>query len=429
VQATEPLCKTYSVCKARQVVFQRPLEQWSVVLPKTAQVDEQMSWRCSAKSLGFLPQSTKLKSMSTAIEARLTPPLHYREPLQIGSVQLTSRFVLAPLAGYTNYPFRRSVREIGGVGLCTTDLVNARAVLEKSKKTFELLVTGPDDRPLSVQIFGGNAGEMAGAAKWLEDYGATLIDINMGCPVRKVVKTGGGSAMMCDTTGGTVKLVQQVVNAVKIPVTVKMRLGWDDANQTAPYFAREFEQIGVQAVTIHGRTREQGFNGEINPAGIRAVVEAVDRIPVFGNGDVRSIRDAAKLIQMTGCHGIAIGRGALANPWFFRQLDAWVNTGDPGSRGCYEDRLAFMRVHLVRLIEWRGHEYPGCAQFRKVACWYTKALRFPKAVQHRFNNLKSLAEFDELVLPFQEFGPPPGWTEWDATSAEIHVPQGPNSHW
>ncbi|HET6576437.1 MAG TPA: tRNA-dihydrouridine synthase family protein, partial [Fimbriiglobus sp.] len=246
------------------------------------------------------------------------PPAHYREPLSLGGVRLASRFTLAPLAGYTNYPFRRSVREIGGVGLCTTDLVNARAILEGISKTLDLLATGPDDRPVSVQIFGANPDEMADAARWLEDYGATVIDINMGCPVRKVVKSGGGSAMMCDTTGTTVRLVQRVVEATTLPVTVKMRLGWDDANTSAPFFAREFERIGVAGITIHGRTREQGFSGGVNLAGVRAVVEAVERVPVFGNGDVRTLADAARMIEETGCHGIAVGRGALANPWFFR---------------------------------------------------------------------------------------------------------------
>lgn len=282
------------------------------------------------------------------------PPAHYREPLSVGGVRLASRFTLAPLAGYTNYPFRRSVREVGGVGLCTTDLVNARAILEGSKKTLELLATGPDDRPLSVQIFGGKPDEMAAAAKWLEDDGATLVDVNMGCPVRKVVKTGGGSAMMCDTTGATVKLIEGVVRAVSIPVTVKMRLGWDDSSLSAPYFAREFEKAGVAAVTIHGRTREQGFGGRVDHAGIRAVVEAVDRIPVFGNGDVLSIADAARMVAETGCHGVAVGRGALANPWFFRQLSSWVETGDPGPRATYHERIDFMGRHLRRLVEWRG---------------------------------------------------------------------------
>jgi nifR3 family TIM-barrel protein len=357
------------------------------------------------------------------------PPPHYRTPVHVGPVRLASRFTLAPLAGYTNYPFRRSVREIGGVGLCTTDLVNARAILENSAKTMDLLATGPDDRPLSVQIFGGRPQDMTGAARWLQDYGATVIDINMGCPVRKVVKTGGGSAMMCDTTGATVALVASVVGAVTIPVTVKMRLGWDDTQLTAPFFAREFERVGVAAVTVHGRTREQGFTGGINPAGIRAVVEAVDRIPVFGNGDVRTVADAARLIDETGCHGIAIGRGALANPWIFQQLQRWVETGDPGPRATYHDRIAFMDRHVRRLCEWQGGERFGCVRFRKVAAWYGKALRMPKEDKHRLTMLSSLAEFDAVASRLRDRGPPPGWGEWDAHQADIAVPAGPIAHW
>jgi nifR3 family TIM-barrel protein len=366
--------------------------------------------------------------MTTLIETP-TIPHHYREPLAVGGVRLATRFVLAPLAGYTNYPFRRSIREIGGVGLCTTDLVNARAILEGSKKTLELLATGPDDRPLSVQIFGGVATEMAKAAQWLQDYGATLIDINMGCPVRKVVKTGGGSAMMCDTTGATIRLVEQVVRAVQIPVTVKMRLGWDDENQTAPDFAREFESVGVAAITIHGRTREQGFTGSVNRDGIRRVVEAVQRIPVFGNGDVMSLADAARMIEDTGCHGLAIGRGALANPWFFWQLQNWIESGNPGPRASYRDRILFMGRHLQRLVEWRGSEYGGCTHFRKVAAWYGKALKMPKADKHKLTMLSSVAEFESLAQRLLDQGPPVGWSEYDATDAQIPVPTGPIAHW
>ena len=357
------------------------------------------------------------------------PPAFYAEPLSIGPVRLATRLTLAPLAGYTNYPFRRSIREIGGAGLCTTDLVNARAILEGSKKTLELLVTGPDDRPLSVQIFGANPGEMADSARWLEDYGATVVDINMGCPVRKVVKTGGGSAMMCDTTGTTVKLVETVVNATKLPVTVKMRLGWDATSHSAPYFAREFERVGVAAVTVHGRTREQGFTGGVDHAGIRAVVKAVDRIPVFGNGDVNSIADAARMIADTGCHGLAIGRGALANPWFFQQLSRWVETGDPGPRATYLDRIDFMARHLDRLIEWKQSEKAGCANFRKVAAWYGKALRMTKAEKHKLTMLGSVAEFAEVADRLRADGPPAGWGEWDASAADVAVPAGPNAHW
>src|SRR5947207_3116685 len=244
--------------------------------------------------------------------------------MRIGSLTLPSNLFLSPLAGYTNLPFRLSIRELGGVGLCTTDLVNARAILEGIPKTMELVATTPGERPVAVQIFGSKAEELTEAARWLVARGgADSIDINMGCPVRKVVKAGGGSSLLCDTTGATIELVRKVVEAVPVPITVKMRLGWDDANHSAPFFAREFEQAGVAAVTIHGRTRAQGFAGDVNHDGIRRVVEAVERIPVFGNGDVRSIADAARMIDETGCAGIAIGRGALLNPWIFRQLSNW----------------------------------------------------------------------------------------------------------
>jgi nifR3 family TIM-barrel protein len=358
------------------------------------------------------------------------PPLSYREPLSIGTVPIASRFNLAPLAGYTNLPFRLSIRELGGCGLCTTDLVNARAIVEGIKKTMELLAMSPAERPLFVQIFGSKADEMCTAAKWLVEQNlADGIDINMGCPVRKVVKTGGGSQMMCDTTGATVELVRKVVESVPVPVTVKMRLGWDDEQLTAPYFAREFEKVGVAAVTIHGRTREQGFSGGVSHAGIRRVVEAVERVPVFGNGDVRNIVDAARMIEETGCHGIAIGRGALANPWIFRQFNNWVQTGDPGPRGTYAERLAFMRLHLRRLVEWKGSERNGCVHFRKIATWYTKALRLPRKVQAKLVMLSNLAEFEEIISPFAEGPVPEGWTEFDAQQAQVAVPAGPISHW
>ncbi|MBM3981750.1 MAG: tRNA dihydrouridine synthase DusB [Planctomycetes bacterium] len=345
-------------------------------------------------------------------------------------MRLGSRFNLAPLAGYTNLPFRLSVREIGGVGLCTTDLVNARAIVENLKKTMLLLATDRAERPLFVQIFGSRADEMVAAAKWLVDHDlADGIDINMGCPVRKVVKTGGGSQMMCDTTGATVDLVRRVVEAVPVPVSVKMRLGWDADNLTAPHFAREFERVGVAALTIHGRTREQGFAGGVNHDGIRAVVDAVKRIPVFGNGDVRSVRDAARMIADTGCHGIAIGRGALADPWVFRQFDRWVRTGDPGPRATYAERLAFMRLHLHRLVAWKGGEKAGCVHFRKIATWYTKALRLPKKVQQKLVMLATLAEFEDVIGPFAAGPVPDGWTEYDAQQAHVPVPAGPIAHW
>ena len=365
------------------------------------------------------------------IETEVLPELdraRYRAPLRIGSVELASRFTLAPLAGYTNLPFRLCIRDVGGCGLATTDLVNARAILENSRRTHELLATTPEDRPLAIQIYGPDADYLARGAQWLESYGATIIDINMGCPVRKVVKGGGGSAMMCDTTGATVALVRKVVEAVKIPVTVKMRLGWDRENLTAPFFAREFEKAGVAAVTIHGRTRSQGFSGKVDLDGIRAVVDAVDHIPIIGNGDVRTIADAERMLQATGCAGIAIGRGGLANPWFFRQLQNWIRTGAPGPRGTYEDRLQFLERHFQRLIEWRG-EHLACLQFRKMAAWYCKALRTGKAIQQVLVLLDSYETFRGIVNQLREHGPPNGWSEWDSTESHVAVPSGPISHW
>ena len=220
--------------------------------------------------------------------------------MRIGSLNLASNLFLSPLAGYTNLPFRLVVREIGGVGLCTTDLVNARSLLEKNPKAFKLIETRPADSPLAVQLFGSVPEEMRDAAVILESLGVASVDINMGCPVKKVCKVGGGSAMMTELDK-TSALVRGMVNAVKIPVTAKMRLGWDDNNLTAPDLARALEDTGVAAIFVHGRTREQGFGGTVNLAGIRKVVEAEKTIPVIGNGDVITPQAAKKMFEETGC--------------------------------------------------------------------------------------------------------------------------------
>jgi len=381
-------------------------------------------------SLDREPYSFQYMTSAPPIAEFPEPPFlpGWDQPLCIGNIELASRFTLAPLAGYTNLPYRMAIRDVGGVGLCTTDLVNTRAILQGSSKTMELLATCPEDRPWAVQIFSGTPDDMIAGAKWVEAYGATIIDINMGCPVRKVVKGGGGSAMMCDTTGATINLVAKVVAAVKVPVTVKMRLGWDADNLTAPYFAREFERVGVAAITIHGRTREQGFSGSVNLEGIRSVVEAVDRIPVIGNGDVRSIRDADRMLRATGCDGIAIGRGALANPWMFRQLNRWLATGRPGPRGTYDERLDFMMNHFRRTVDWRG-EWAACIQFRKMSAWYCKSLRAGKVNQQILVMLDKPQTLYDLIARLREQGPPPGWVDSDSLDANVHVPAGPIAHW
>jgi len=352
------------------------------------------------------------------------PPI-VREPLRLGQVPVASRFFLAPLAGYTSLAFRLTVRECGGLGLATTDLVNARSLIEKRRRAFELAETCEQDRPLSIQIYGVLIAEMEQAARWVEGQGASAVDINMGCPVRKVVRGGGGSALMCQIDQA-VAVVSAVVQAVSIPVTVKMRLGWDDESLTAPSLARAFEAVGVAAVIVHGRTRQQGFQGRVNRAGIRAVVEAVERIPVIANGDILTIADAAATFEETGCAAVSIGRGALANPFIFRQLDCWARTGKPGPEPAFDERLELMRRHFHGLVARRGEHY-GCLQFRKILKWYFHFTRMPKLYYRGLLNLSSVSLFDEVLEAVQAAGPEsplPGHHEF-----HVPVPSGAIDKW
>jgi tRNA-dihydrouridine synthase B len=345
--------------------------------------------------------------------------------LHFGNLKLASRYVLAPLAGYTNLAFRLALRELGGLGLATTDLVNARALLRGSPTSFELIQTCTEDRPLAVQIYGAEPKEMGEAARFLEEYGVAAVDINMGCPVHKVVRGGGGSALMCNA-GGAIALVRGVVEAVRIPVTVKMRLGWDADNLTAPAFAREFEQAGVAAVIIHGRTREQGFGGQVNLDGIRAVVEAVDRIPIIGNGDVRTLADAERMLQHTGCAGISIGRGAFLNPWIFTQLCHAERRALPAEPPTYEQRIDFMERHYRLLVQYRGERFASLT-FRKVARWYSKVLKPGHRLHDSMMLLSTAAQFDDIVNELRDRGAPPHWRAGELP--EIAVPKGPNERW
>ncbi len=357
--------------------------------------------------------------------------------MQFGPLTLKSNLFLSPLAGYTNLPFRLVVREVGGVGLCTTDLVNARSLIEKNPKAFKLIETSPADSPLAVQLFGSVAEEMRDAALMIEARGAVSVDINMGCPVKKVVKIGGGSAMMTELDK-TAALVRGMVNAVKIPVTAKMRLGWDDDNLTAPELARALEDAGIAAIFVHGRTREQGFGGTVNLAGIRKVVEAVKSIPVIGNGDIVTPQAAKMMLDETGCAGVSIGRGAFYDPWIFkRTLEYLKNSyslsplngqragvrgnanqltsspqpspplGEEREKNSYSDadvppeppfseRVRVMCRHLDLMVEVFGEEL-GCRMFRKVAPWYAK--RFGPC--HEFNKkvvqVATKAQFHEIL--------------------------------
>jgi len=306
--------------------------------------------------------------------------------MQFGPLKLGSNLFLSPLAGYTNLPFRLVLREIGRIGLCTTDLVNARSLLEKREKAYKLIETRPEDSPLAVQLFGSVPEEMRDAALIVESRGAVSVDINMGCPVKKVCQVGGGSAMMTELDK-TAALVRGMVDAVKIPVTAKMRLGWDDDNLTAPDLARALEAAGVAAIFVHGRTREQGFGGAVKLAGIRQVVQAVPNLPVIGNGDIISPEAAQMMIEQTGCAGVSIGRGAFYDPWIFRRTHDFLNqkssvgvTASVPPEPPFSERIRVLTRHLDLMIEVFGEEL-GCRMFRKVAPWYAK--RFGPC--HEFN--------------------------------------------
>ena len=315
--------------------------------------------------------------------------------MRFGSLQFDSNLFLSPLAGYTNLPFRLVVREVGGVGLCTTDLVNARSLIEKNPKAHKLIETSPADSPLAVQLFGSVPEEMRDAALIVEARGAVAVDINMGCPVKKVVKIGGGSAMMTELDK-TAALVRSMVNAVKIPVTAKMRLGWDDDNLTAPDLARALEDAGVAAIFVHGRTREQGFGGTVNLAGIRKVVAAVKNIPVIGNGDVVTPQAAKKMFEETGCAGVSIGRGAFYDPWIFKRTLHLMRTGELLPEESFSERVRVMRRHLDLMIEVFGEEL-GCRMFRKVAPWYSKRFGPCNEFNKRVVQMATKAQFDEIL--------------------------------
>lgn len=319
--------------------------------------------------------------------------------LRLGQLQLDSQLCLAPLAGYTGLPFRLLVRELGHTGLCTTDLVNARSLLENNRKALALVASRPADHPVAVQLYGTVPEELRDAAALLAARGVDVVDVNMGCPVRKICRSGSGSALAADHAKAA-RLVATMTAAVKIPVTCKMRLGWDAANLTAPDLARALEDAGAAAITIHGRTRQQGFSGAVNLAGIRAVVRAVRRMAVIGNGDVTSPAAAKQMFDVTGCAAVSIGRGAFYNPWIFQHTRHFLATGKLLPEPTFDDRLTVMRRHLDLMVEIFGEEH-GCRLFRKIALQYSKRFGPAREFDRRVVQLSRRTEFEEIVAAYQ----------------------------
>lgn len=284
--------------------------------------------------------------------------------LRIGNLALDSPVLLAPMAGFTDLPFRMGIRPLGGLGLAYAEMVNPPSVLfGGGKRRREILATVPEDRPLGYQIYGTDPQLMAEAAQWLQESGAAVVDVNMGCPRREITSGGGGAALL-KRPDLAVRVAEQVVASVAIPVTVKMRLGWEEGALVAPDLARNLEKAGVAAITVHGRTRAQGFAGTVDLDGIRRVVETVERIPVIGNGDVTTPEAALRMLRETGCSGIMVARGATRDPWLIRDIWQALRGLPPLPAPTRAERLAMLRDQFERSILHYGERH-AVALFRR----------------------------------------------------------------
>ena len=308
---------------------------------------------------------------------------------------LDSPLMLSPMAGYTNLPFRAAIRSLGGLSIATTDLVNARSILELNPKAIRMISAASNDRPLGVQLFGSNKEELRDAARFLQDLGVDLIDINMGCPSDKVTKNGAGAALMQDEEL-TEELVAAVVEAVSLPVTVKMRLGWDEKSINAHVIAPRLERMGVAAVAVHGRTKMQAYTGRVNLEAIRAVVQSVKSMPVIGNGDVHTHLDAERMIRDVGCSGVMVGRAALSDPFFFRNTANYLQTGKEPEKTTRRHIVLFMHYHFTLMIKYFGEE-DACHLFRKVMIGYSDHFTRREQWRVEMQRLEDVDQYREIV--------------------------------
>jgi nifR3 family TIM-barrel protein len=309
--------------------------------------------------------------------------------LQIGSVKLDNWLVMAPLAGITSLPFRLMVKKLGA-GLVTSEMVSAMGLTTGKKKTLDYLKTHPDERPLAVQIFGSSPQAMAMAAQIVVDRGADLVDINMGCPVKKVAKTGAGAALLRDGKR-MADIVSSVRMACRVPLTVKIRAGWSPENPVACEVTRVIEDCGADAVTVHPRFATQGYSVPADWTLIRRVKEQL-KIPVIGNGDIFEPAHALKMRQETGCDGVMIGRGAIGNPWIFKQILS-SDLGLPVPKPDLSDRRSFIMEHFQALADLMG-EHRAARSMRGLLLRYTKGLPHSSRFRGSINKIKDL---DSLI--------------------------------
>lgn len=317
--------------------------------------------------------------------------------MKIGKLKLSNPVILAPMAGVTDQPFRRLVREMG-CGLVYSEMVSDMGLVYQNERTLEMLRIEADERPVALQIFGSDPEAMAKAARIVARVEPDTIDINMGCPAQKIVKNGEGSALM-KTPELACRIMAAVVEAVDIPVTLKIRAGWSQNSLNAVEMAGLAEKAGIAAIAVHGRTREQFYSGQADWNVIKAVKESVS-IPVIGNGDIRSPKDAARMLEETGCDAVMIGRGAQGNPWLFRQIVRYLEDGVLLPGPTLEERIDMVLRHLEMLTEHKG-EYIAVREMRCHASWYTKGLRRAAELRLRFNQAQSKEDFAAVMHEFK----------------------------
>lgn len=318
--------------------------------------------------------------------------------MQIGKLTLANPVILAPMAGVTDLPFRLLAKEMG-CGLVYSEMVSDKGLIYDNVHTKKLLAIDERERPVALQIFGSDPESMGRAAKIVAAAGADIIDINMGCPTPKIVKNGEGSALMKKPEVAYRIIASVVESAGGVPVTVKFRKGWDDKSVNAVEIALIAEKAGAAAVSVHGRTREQFYSGQADWKIIREVKQAV-KIPVTGNGDIRTPQDAKRMLTETGCDGIMIGRGAQGNPWIFRQVAHYLATGELLPPPTLSERIDMLLRHLDMLVDHKG-EYIGIREMRSHAAWYTKGLPKSAELRLKFNQAASKEDFIRIMETYR----------------------------